>query len=80
MLFLEYLKIFIFFIVTTIFISILITISCLLNKDRGLSNKKKPVECGSHLFGSGKARIEINFFIIAMIFVVFEVELLIVIP
>jgi NADH:ubiquinone oxidoreductase subunit 3 (subunit A) len=80
MLYLEYIKILIFLIVSILFISLLIIISFLLNKDRGLFNKKKPVECGSHLFGSGKARIEVNFFIIAIIFVVFEIELLVIIP
>jgi len=80
MLNLEYFKILIFFFVTLVFVSLLVTLSFLLNKDKGLFNKKKPVECGSHLFGSGKSRIEINFFIVAIIFVVFEVELLVIIP
>lgn len=80
MLKLEYLKILIFFIVALLFVLLLVFLSFLLNKDTNLINKKKPVECGSHLFGSGKYKIEVNFFIIAIIFVVFEVELLIIVP
>jgi NADH-quinone oxidoreductase subunit A len=77
---LEYFKILLFFIVSLLFISILIGINSLLVKDSSLINKKKPVECGAQLFGSGKMRLEINFFIVAIIFVVFEIELLVIIP
>lgn len=80
MLNLEYLKIFIFLVVALGFISLLVFLSFLLNKDLGLINKKKPVECGSQLLGSGKNQIEINFFIVAIVFVVFEIELLVVLP
>src|SRR5271170_7508360 len=76
----EYLKILIFIIVSLVFISVLILITFLLNKDSSLIYKRKPVECGAQLFGSGKLRFEVNFFMVAIIFVVFEVEILILIP
>ena len=76
----EYGKILLFFIVSILFIFVLISVGALLTKDSALVNKKKPVECGSQLFGSGKMRLEINFFVIAIMFVVFEVELLVLIP
>jgi len=80
MLKLEYAKILVFLVVVFCFVFLLVALSWLLTKDLNLSHKKKPVECGSQAFGSGKNRIEVNFYIIAIIFVIFEVELIIILP
>lgn len=76
----EYLKILIFFIVAFCFVSILVYLSIFLNKKIFKTNGFKPVECGSHSFGSGKNKIEINFYIITILFVIFEVEFIVLIP
>lgn len=80
MLKLEYFKIIIFFCVAFLFVSLLIILSFLLNKNIFKMNSKKPVECGSHSFGSGKSKVEINFYIITILFVIFEVEFIVIIP
>ena len=76
----EYLKILIFFIVAFCFVSILVCLSIFLNKKIFKTSSFKPVECGSHSFGSGKNKIEINFYIITILFVIFEVEFIVLIP
>lgn len=76
----EYFKILIFFLIAFIFVSILILISLVLNKNVFKTSRFKPVECGSHSFGSGKNKVEINFYIIAILFVIFEVEFIVLIP
>jgi NADH-quinone oxidoreductase subunit A len=80
MLKLEYLKILIFFIVAFLFVFLIISLSLLLNKNIFRLSKRKPVECGSHSFGSGKNKIEINFYIITILFIIFEIEFIILIP
>jgi len=80
MLKIEYLKILIFVLVALPFVIFLIFVSSLLIKDMNMSNKRKPVECGGQTFGSGKNRIEINFFIVALIFIIFEIEVTVIIP
>lgn len=76
----EYLKILIFFIVAFCFVSILVYLSIFLNKKLFKTSSFKPVECGSHSFGSGKNKVEINFYIITILFVIFEVEFIVLIP
>lgn len=76
----EYLKILIFFIVAFCFVSFLVCLSIFLNKKIFKISRFKPVECGSHSFGSGKNKIEINFYIITILFVIFEVEFIVLIP
>lgn len=76
----EYLKILIFFIVAFCFVSILVCLSIFLNKKIFKPSSFKPVECGSHSFGSGKNKVEINFYIITILFVIFEVEFIVLIP
>ena len=76
----EYLKILIFFLVAFFFVSLLIGISFFLNKRLFKTSRHRPVECGSHSFGSGKNKIEINFYIITILFVIFEVEFIVLIP
>lgn len=76
----EYLKILIFFFVAFCFVSLLVGLSIFLNKKKYRTSSFKPVECGSHSFGSGKNKIEINFYIITILFVIFEVEFIVLIP
>jgi NADH-quinone oxidoreductase subunit A len=80
MLKLEYYKIIIFFIVSFVFVAILIGLSILLNRNIFRISSKRPVECGSHSFGSGKNKIEINFYVITILFVIFELEFIVLIP
>jgi NADH:ubiquinone oxidoreductase subunit 3 (subunit A) len=76
----EYLKILIFFFVSFCFVSLLVGLSIFLNKKIYKTSSFKPVECGSHSFGSGKNKVEINFYIITILFVIFEVEFIVLIP
>lgn len=77
---LEYFKILIFFFVAFVFVSILVGLSIFLNRKIYKTSSFKPVECGSHSFGSGKNKVEINFYIITILFVIFEVEFIVLIP
>jgi len=76
----EFIKLIIFKIVVLHVVCLLISVSLLSVKDFNLINKRKPVECGGQTFGSGKNKVEINFFIVALIFIIFEIETIFIIP
>jgi NADH-quinone oxidoreductase subunit A len=81
MLGLEYLKILIFFLVSIFITTCIVYIPKLINKHNiFLKNTERPVECGSQSLGSGKNKIEIIFYKVLIIFIIFEVELLVLIP
>jgi NADH:ubiquinone oxidoreductase subunit 3 (subunit A) len=61
-------------------VSVLVGLFLLLNKMLSKPNSKKPIECGSHSFGSGKNKIEFICYRIAILFVVFEVEIVMLFP
>jgi len=80
MVLIEYFKIVIFFVVAFIIVLILVKLPRILNKKLILEHTFRPVECGSQSFGSGKNKIEIIFYRVLIIFIVFEVEVLVLIP
>ena len=80
MLLIEYFKIIIFFVTAFLIVLVLVNLPRFLNKKFILENTFRPVECGSQSFGSGKNKIEIIFYRVLIIFIVFEVEVLIIIP
>ena len=80
MLLVEYFKIIIFFLTTFLIVLILVNLPRVLNKKFFWHNTYRPVECGSQSFGSGKNKIEIIFYRVLIIFIIFEIEVLIMVP
>ena len=80
MLLIEYVKIIIFFLTATAIVLLLVTLPRVLNKKFILENTFRPVECGSQSFGSGKNKIEIIFYRVLIVFIIFEIEVLVIIP
>lgn len=80
MLLIEYIKIMILFITAFLIVMFLVNLPRILNKKFFWHNTFRPVECGSQSFGSGKNKIEIIFYRVLIIFIVFEIEVLIIVP
>jgi len=80
MLLLEYAKIIIFLLTTFLIVLFLVYLPRILNKKFWWKNTYRPVECGSQSFGSGKNKIEIIFYRVLIIFIIFEIEVLVMIP
>jgi len=80
MVFIEYIKIFLFLVASLLLVLTLVMLPKLFNKKFVWKNTYRPVECGSQSFGSGKNKIEIIFYRVLIIFIVFEIEVLIMIP
>jgi len=77
----EYAKICIFFLIACVIVLTLVFLPKFLNKKNVvLINTFRPVECGSQSFGSGKNRIEIIFYRVLIVFIIFEVEILVLLP
>ena len=77
---LEYLKIFIFLFVVILFVLILFLVPFFLNNRKHRIGRHTPVECGCEPLGSGKSRIEINYYVVSILFIIFEVEFVTLIP
>lgn len=73
-------KIFIFFIVGTLFVMVGYFINFLLRKDRPNEEKLSSYECGEEAVGDARVSFNIRFYVLALVFLLFEVELVFIFP
>jgi NADH-quinone oxidoreductase subunit A len=76
----EYLPVLIFLSVAIVFAGAVIFLSSLIGKRVSTREKLMPYECGLDPIGNARARVSVKFFIIAMLFIVFDVELVFLYP
>lgn len=70
----QYVPIFLFLVVNVAVAVIIILLSTYLAKRRPTSQKLMPYECGMDPFGSARRRFSVKFFVIAMLFIIFDIE------
>ncbi len=75
-----YIPIIIFFLIAVLLPIILLTASRLLQRRVFEKNKLSPYECGVDPIGDARERFSVRFYIIAMLFLVFDVEVVFLFP
>lgn len=81
----EYFNFFIF-IVSTFFLAIFVlTLSLLLSKistqaTQQFRDKLTPYECGFLPYGDARDRFEVHFYLVALLFIVFDLEIILILP
>jgi NADH-quinone oxidoreductase subunit A len=76
----EYFAILVFVGITVLFIAIFILASALIGQKKPSAIKGSPYECGATTFGSSFRRIPIKYYIIAMLFLLFDIEIVFLYP
>jgi NADH-quinone oxidoreductase subunit A len=76
----EYLPILIFILIAIVFACFAITASYLLGQRKPSAAKQSPYECGVATIGSAYRRIPIKYYIIAMLFLLFDIEVVFLYP
>lgn len=76
----EYLPIFIFLFISMLFAGVVILLSALFGKRASTKEKLMPYECGLDPIGDARKQFSVKFFIIAMLFIIFDVELVFLYP
>jgi len=71
---LEYLPIFIFFVVAVGFALVTLFLSAIFGKRKITPQKMIPYECGMDPIGEARKRFSVRFYIVAMLFIVFDIE------
>lgn len=61
-------------------ILVLFLIPFYLNFRKYRVDRHTPVECGCDPRGSGKSRMEISYYVVSILFIIFEIEFVILIP
>ncbi len=76
----EFGKILIFIILAIVFIVVTLFISKLIRPNRPTYEKKKVYECGENPEGSPWVKFNIRFYVVALIFLIFDVEVVLLFP
>jgi len=76
----EYLAILIFVAIAVAFTVVIIVASALLGQKKPTAIKQAPYECGMTTIGSSFRRIPIKYYIIAMLFLLFDIEVVFLYP
>ncbi len=77
---LSYFYVFIFFVVGAVVVAALMTVSRLLAPRRPTAEKLRPYESGEEPVGQAWGRYPIHFYVFALLFVVFDVEIIFIFP
>ena len=75
-----YLPVAILLILTTILAFVVIGLSAILGPRRGSKRKLMPYESGMSPFGTAMRRMPIRFYLVAMIFILFDIEVVFMLP
>ena len=76
----EYIPLLIFLLVSILFAGVVILLSSVFGRKTSTREKLMPYECGLDPIGNARAKVSVKFFIIAMLFIVFDVELVFLYP
>ena len=76
----EFGKIFIFFLVAILFVVVAVLASKFLRPSRPTKEKLLTYECGENIEGSPWVKFNIRFYVVALIFLIFDVEVVLLIP
>jgi NADH-quinone oxidoreductase subunit A len=75
-----YLPIFLFFCIAVILASVIVILPKLLAKNKPSKNKLSPYECGFDPFGDTRGQFDIRFYLVAILFIIFDLEIAFLIP
>ena len=76
----EYLPILIFLIIALVIAIVMMSISFLFGSNNPDNEKLSPYECGFEAFDDARGRFEVRFYLVAMLFIIFDLEVAFLFP
>jgi len=76
----EFGRVFIFILIGVVFVAIGMAVAWFLRPNRPYPSKRTTYECGESPVGDSRMRFNIRFYVIALIFIVFDVEVVFLFP
>jgi NADH-quinone oxidoreductase subunit A len=76
----DFARILVFFIIGAIFVAGGLVMAWLVRPDRGYAGKLTSYECGEEPVGSSWVKFNIRFYVVALIFLIFDVEVIFLFP
>ena len=76
----NYLSVIIFIIICSVIAILLVAISFIVNKSSYDKEKLSTYECGFESFGNAKQKFDIRFYLVAILFIIFDLEIAFLFP
>lgn len=76
----EYLPIAVFFVIAVFLSLVVITLPLLLARGNKNKDKLKEYECGFDAFGDARKQFDVKFYLIAILFIIFDLEVTFLVP
>jgi len=76
----EYLPIFVFLGIATVISAVTVALSFLVARQKPDSEKLSAYECGFEAFGDARARFDVRFYLVAILFIIFDLEVAFLFP
>ena len=76
----NYIPILLVFIVALGFAIVIITLSKIAGRSRPTKTKLEPYECGVEPIGNARERQSVKFYLVAMVFLLFDIEIIFLVP
>ncbi|MCJ7818672.1 MAG: NADH-quinone oxidoreductase subunit A [Syntrophales bacterium] len=76
----NYVPVLIFMVVAIGLVAVIVVLSELLGKKKHFASKDMPYECGMDPIGDARSRYTVRFYVIAMFFIVFDIEAIFLYP
>jgi len=76
----NYFPILIFFAVAVALSCVIMILPRLLAKSKPSKNKLSPYECGFDPFGDARSKFDIRFYLVAILFIIFDLEIMFLLP
>ena len=77
---LDYLPVFLYMVISVGLVVLIVALSEVLGKKRHTPQKDMPYECGMDPIGDARHRYAVRFYVIAMFFIVFDIEAIFLYP
>jgi NADH:ubiquinone oxidoreductase subunit 3 (subunit A) len=74
-LYVEYLPLFVLFVVATILAYVILGLSYLLSSKEGYAEKLSTYECGFDAYEDSRKTFEVRFYLVAILFLIFDLEI-----
>ncbi len=76
----QYLPIIVFFMVATVLSVVMVCLPFFLAKNKPDNEKLSSYECGFEPFGDARAKFDVKFYLVAILFIIFDIEIMFLFP
>lgn len=76
----EYFPILVFLVIATVLATVMVCLPMIIGPQKPDSEKNSPYECGFEAFGDARGKFDVRFYLVAILFIIFDLEVAFLFP